>query len=275
MTLSNDNFFHHHRPLLTSQHPGLTPRLLQQSLEGLSAEKTAQLQGQLLQGLPLAYATNSRFFYRAEFYVDSRVLIPRMESELFFELLRTHWHSHYQTLVDVGTGSGALGLCAAMEFSTLQKIVLTDLSPQALEVATLNRDKLTYRLPPHCRIELQHGSCLQSLPAADVIIANPPYIKRSELSQVHPQVCRYEPPEALFIDDAHYLSWYRKFFRQVCGAITGGGLLVMEGHERHLPQLAALLGDFPPVKQVELARDLAGKTRFLWAQFNPIPPQHG
>ena len=275
MTLSSDNFFHHHRPLLTAQHPGLTPRLLQQSLQGLSAQKTAQLQDQLLQGLPLAYATNARFFYRAEFYVDARVLIPRMESELFFELLRTHWHCHYQTLVDVGTGSGALGLCAAMEFSTLQKIVLTDLSPQALEVAALNRNKLAYRLPPHCRIELQHGSCLQSLPAADVIIANPPYIKRSELSQVHPQVRRYEPPEALFIDDTDYLPWYRKFFRQVCGAIADRGLLVMEGHERHLPQLAALLGAFPPVKQVELARDLAGKTRFLWAQFNPIPPQHG
>lgn len=242
------------------RHPGLTPQVLQQELDGRAPEERANVQRQLQLGVPLAYALRSRFFYRAEFHVDQRVLIPRMESELMLQILRDRWRGHYRTLVDVGTGSGCLGLSCAMEFSRLRRVILTDNSPTAVQVAALNREKLRYRLPPHCQIELRHGHCLEEIPRADIVIANPPYI--ADTDRVHPQVLQYEPHSALF-PQGDYWDWYRNFFARITEALSRGGVLAMEGESEYLPELATLLN----APKWELLRDLTGRTRFLWAEF--------
>ena len=243
------------------------PKVLSQNLQELSEEQIQIVQSKLLEGIPLAYATHSRFFYQAEFYVNEHVLIPRVESELIIEILKGKWKNHYRTIVDIGAGSGCLGLTCAMKFQELSRVILTDISTKSLKVAAFNRKKLSYHLPPHCQIELQCRSCLEEVPRADVIIANPPYIKFSNANQVHPQVYRYEPHEALFLKDADYGNWYQMFFVHINDSIREDGLFIMEGDPAHLPSLKELLRKFSRVYELEIERDLAGKQRFLWAQF--------
>lgn len=261
------HFYHNHQEQLAHWHPGLTPKVIQDDFVRLSEAEIIVAKRQLLQGIPLAYAVRSRFFYDAEFYINEQVLIPRMESEMILELLEKKWQNRYHILLDIGTGSGCLGLSCAVKFPSLSQVILTDLSASALQVAAINRDKLSYRLPTSCEIKLQCSSCLEKIPHADIIIANPPYIKRSHAPRVHPQVNRYEPHLALFIEDADYFHWYKMFFQQVNLAIHPGGLLVMEGHPEQLPHLFSLLSKYPRVKKIELAQDLTGKVRFLWAEF--------
>ncbi|MCY4645229.1 MAG: HemK family protein methyltransferase [Bacteriovoracales bacterium] len=262
-----DEFFSANRKQLTHWHPGLSPRILKENTVGLSEEEIRALKNQLLQGVPLAYAVEARFFYEALFFVDDRVLIPRMESELIIELLEKKWKGDYRTLLDVGTGCGCLGLSAAIKFQDLSCVVLMDSSPKALRVAAINREKLSYRFPPSCSIETRQASCVENLPRADVIVANPPYIKRSRAFAIHPQVYRYEPHEALFVEDEHYEHWYRRFFDLVAHSICGGGLFVMEGEPDLLPGLLSMIAEYDRVEKCDLEKDLTGKLRFLWGIF--------
>ena len=212
MTSTVKAFFHTHRERLSSWHPGLSERVLVDELGSMPEHELGQAQQQLLEGVPLAYITRSRFFYRAEFTVDERVFIPRMESELIIELLGKKWRSGHRILVDVGTGSGCLGLTCAMTFPSLRRVVLTDLSARALEVASINLERLGASIPSPCQVALQHGPCLEGIPPGDIVIANPPYIKSSQGQQVHPQVYRYEPHIALFIADEDYEKLVSNFF---------------------------------------------------------------
>ena len=218
----------------------------------------------------MAYAVGTRFFYRAEFVVDERVLIPRVESELIVELVRDKCRKHQRTLVDVGTGSGCLGLSCALEFPWLTHLILTDLSATALAVAALNRE----RLAPKCQVELRHLCCRKEVPVADIVVANPPYVKCSQKNKVHPQVYRYEPHQALFLADEDYELWYRDFFSRLGESIRIRGLFVMEGEEEHLPRLSTLFIEYAQsrleIQDWGLEQDLTGSVRFLWAQFGGL-----
>ena len=264
-----EQFFRDNRQALSLWHPGLSLRVLKNALGELSLEEWEKARGELLQGVPLAYVLGSRFFYKGEFYVNGNVLIPRVESELILELLGKRWRDSYRVLLDVGTGSGCLGLSCAMEFESLQRVILTDISPQALEVARLNREKLSYTIAPHCHIQWEQGDCLDFLPRADVVISNPPYVKKSQSSRVHSQVFAYEPHEALFLEDEEggYQRWYQTFFARISHALCEGGLFVMEGESDALPALEILLRKFLGVSRAGVERDLTGRRRFLWGEF--------
>ena len=255
------NFFH--------LHPGLNEQVLHRHLCDLDDNEIEVIERQLSLGVPLAYLLGHRYFYRAEFSVDERVLIPRMESEMILELLQARITPAHQTLVDVGTGSGCLGLSCAMEFTGLKKVILTDISPEALEVALCNREKLSYRIPPHCQVQIHRGDCLKDIPRGDIIVANPPYIKSSARKAVHPQTVRHEPHQALFIsgDEKCYWRWFEEFFDRVCESIERGGVFVMEGETGTLLRIKELLGDRSAVAECHLKKDLVGRDRFVCAQF--------
>ena len=264
---STVDFFENHQEELALWHPGLKAKTLEKEWAPLSESELSTAKRQLLRGIPLAYTVRSRFFHDAEFHVNEHVLIPRMESEIILELLQKKKKHTHKTLLDVGTGSGCLGICCAIKFPELSKVILIDSSTLAIEGATLNRNKLSYRFHPNIKIELRCLSCLEEIPQTDIIVSNPPYIKRSDIKNVHPQVYHYEPHEALFLEDDDYIPWYQAFFRQVNLAIQEGGLFIMEGHPKQLPSLLCLLKESTRVQKLGLEKDLIGRVRFLWAEF--------
>jgi release factor glutamine methyltransferase len=139
---------------------------------------------------PVAYIVGRKGFRRVELEVDPRALVPRPETELLVELALDR---RPRTVLDVGTGSGAVALAVADELPGAQ-VVATDTSLDALVVAERNRDRLGLA----DRVRLVHGS----LPARgggefDLVLANLPYVSEAEWKGLAPEITRFEPRGAL------------------------------------------------------------------------------
>jgi release factor glutamine methyltransferase len=144
---------------------------------------------------PVAYILGYKEFYGLDFYVDRRVLIPRPETELLVEkgLEIGRAASYPLTIADVGTGCGAIAISLAVHLP--QAIIYAlDASPEALEVAALNRRRHSVER----RVHLLQGDLLSPLPdPVDLIVANLPYVSWAEWEQLPRTITAYEPRSAL------------------------------------------------------------------------------
>ena len=137
---------------------------------------------------PVAYILGRRGFRRIELRVDRRVLIPRPESELLVELALECVPG---TVLDVGTGSGALALAIAEEMPEC-RVTATDTSPGALTVAAEN----ARRLGLAARVAFERGT-LPRQGEFDLVVANLPYVSERDWPWLQPEVIHWEPREAL------------------------------------------------------------------------------
>lgn len=166
-------------------------------------KKLDDLLAQRLQRVPLAYLTGRKEFYGRDFHVTPDVLIPRPESETAVELLKQYFQGQALEkdsrgrLLDVGTGSGALGITAALEFPQLD-VTLSDISPGALRIAAQNAQSLGAAVHT-AESDLLECWADHAQPSFDLIIANLPYVDRAW--QRSPET-DHEPPLALFADDS-------------------------------------------------------------------------
>lgn len=217
------------------------------------------------QGEPLAYATGKAPFRELVLDVDSRVLIPRPETEILVdEVLRLTRDSVGGTAVDMGTGSGAIALSLANE-GAFDKVVATDISPAALSVAMLNAERYCVELRPEFRLG-DGFSALEGVKAR-VLASNPPYIAYDEASQLPSSVADWEPPSALFADSGG-MAMYDMLFGQAHDYLEPNGWLVLEVDARRAELTAQRATDAGRYKNVRLIRDLTGRQRILTAQLS-------
>jgi release factor glutamine methyltransferase len=217
-------------------------------------EALRQLVERRLSGEPAAYITNRSEFYGLDFYVDPRVLIPRPESELLVErTVALAQNRPLSTIAEVGTGSGAIAISLALELPQT-RIYATDISAPALEVAGIN----CQRHGVMDRVCLLHGDMLDSLPeAVDLVIANLPYVRKSELSGV-----RFEPRLALD-GGSDGMGKIRRLCRQLSGRLRPGGCLLLEIGEGQGREVTALLNRLFPCGKIEVIPDLSGIERVV------------
>lgn len=156
---------------------------------------------------PLAYIRNHAAFYGRQFYVTTNVLVPRPETEVIIDLLKSLPLQHPR-IADIGSGSGCLGITAALELQHA-KVDLYDISPKTLHIAQKN----VRELAPHHKIELKESDLLSRLSNKnyDVFLANLPYVPLS-----HPinQAARHEPELALFAG-SDGMDLYRQFWQEI------------------------------------------------------------
>ena len=177
-----------------------------------------------LDRVPLAYILGCKEFYGRKFTVSPAVLVPRPESEemitLFLAL--TAGEIAPKTLIDIGTGSGCLGITAALERPSL-RVILSDISPRAIKIAEKNASNL------QARVTLQQQSLLSGqIEPVDYIFANLPYVDRDW--DVSPEL-RHEPAEALFAAD-NGLRLIETPIEQAPRRLTADGLLFLEADPR-------------------------------------------
>jgi release factor glutamine methyltransferase len=139
---------------------------------------------------PVAYILGRRHFRRLELAVDARALIPRPETELLVEAALALPPS--ASVLDVGTGSGAVALALADERPDLS-VTGSDSSTEALELARANGERLGLR------VLWLLADLLAGLPDEfDAVLSNPPYVREVERSSLAPEIVRHEPAAALF-----------------------------------------------------------------------------
>lgn len=215
---------------------------------------------------PVAYLIGRREFYGLDFAVDERVLVPRPETELLVEravALVEEWrasHGQWPRVVDVGTGSGAIGVSLAVAAPALPQVDLVDTSPDALEVARANAE----RHGVADRLCFWRGDLLAPLPApVDLVLANLPYIEAEVIPTLAPEVQR-EPRLALD-GGPDGLDPFRRLFAQVPAHVTLGGVLLLEIGAGQGPAVAELAQVLHP-QAVRVHPDLAGLDRLVEVQ---------
>ncbi len=220
----------------------------------------------LREGEPLQYVLGEWSFRRITLAVDSRVLIPRPETELVAEvaIAKARAVPAPRVVVDLGTGSGAIGLAMASELPLEGTTVwLTDLDPDALDLAGANIAGIG-RAGANVRTAL--GSWFEALPPgvrADVVVANPPYVAIGS-TDLDEGVRTWEPHRALFAG-ADGLDDLRTIIAGASDHLAEGGWLVLEIGADQGASVAALLADAGFV-DVEIRPDLAGRDRIAIAR---------
>lgn len=218
-------------------------------------------------GEPTAYITGHREFYGLDFYVDPRVLIPRPESELLVEkALHLVQSRRIATIADIGTGCGAIAINLALNLPQT-KIYATDILTSALEVARINCGKHGVM----DRICLLHGDMLDPLlEPVDLIIANLPYVKESELPRYGP--VSFEPPLALN-GGSDGLEKIRRLCQQVSQKLRPQGCLLLEIGQRQRKAVTGLLCRLFPSASITISPDLRGIERVVSLSLTPNSAQ--
>jgi release factor glutamine methyltransferase len=215
-----------------------------------------------LTGEPIQYVLGHWAFRSLDLMVDNRVLIPRPETEVvaglaIAELDRQHPDGG-GTAVDLGTGSGALGLSLAAERPSSQ-VLLTDLSSDALVVARSNLAGLGVR---GRNVEIAEGSWFDAIPDRylgqfDVVVSNPPYVRTGDLLPV--SVDAWEPKSAL-LAGPDGLDDLRRIAGEAIRWLRPSGALVLEMDASQTAVVASMAHD-EGFHEVTIHRDLAGLER--------------
>jgi len=215
-------------------------------------------------GAPFAYAVGRAAFRHLTLAVDERVLIPRQETELLIDLVLKAEKGGRGTVIDVGTGSGAIALALATE-GNFDRVIGTDVSRDALDVAERNAAFLRDELA--APVELVHGSLLAPVARvrAEVVVSNPPYIAFAELEELPPSVRDWEPPLALASGDGG-LSATRTIIRDAVPILVSGGLLALEVDTRRASLVAEAVATNGAYTDVAVHLDLTGRERFVLAR---------
>ena len=189
-------------------------------------------------GEPLSYIVGHREFYGLDLVVNSRVLIPRQETELLVDCVLEHCAGQGleegARIADVGTGSGAIAIAIAARLPRARLFAI-DCDEDALAVAAVNRGRhgLTRQ------IRLLTGDLLSALDApVDAIVSNPPYIPAPEMVRLPPDVKR-EPRRALY-GGVDGLDVIRRLVKQAPGFIRPGGCLFVEIAPEQLGEVSRL-----------------------------------
>ena len=219
-------------------------------------EQLKAIQEQLLAHKPAQYIIGSSDFHGLTLKVDERVLIPRPETEELVELILSENRESSLSILDIGTGSGAIALTLANSRPDWQ-ITASDLSGDALSLATENAQS--------CGLSLTfiQSDCFEAISGNfDIIVSNPPYISEADKDEVGLNVLTSEPHMALFAEEDGY-AVYRKIAEQAGDHLTKKGKIYKEIGYKQGDGVSELLKKSFPQKRIRVLKDQFGKDRMV------------
>lgn len=223
---------------------------------------------QVRRGRPVSYITYEKEFYGRKFYVDERVLIPRPETEMLVEqgIELSKRCGNNVRILDVGTGSGCIGLSLACELPE-SHVTVSDISTDALDVVNKNIDQ--YGL--NGRVDSVKSDLLSNFidREFDIILANLPYIGRERFHFVATDVDAYEPHVALY-GGCDGLELYKKMFQQVLDLRYCPKYLLGEFGFAQSDEMRSMLNMFfkNNSARIDILPDLAGIDRIFVVSFS-------
>jgi release factor glutamine methyltransferase len=217
--------------------------------------------GELCEWRPVQYVIGRADFDGLSLEVAEGVLIPRPETEELVEWIASESRPDARIL-DVGTGSGCIAIALSSRLSQ-SRVWALDISEKALNIARRNGDKYAPK------VEFIQGDALADFSTLvaerlDVVVSNPPYIPRSDESQMRRNVTDYEPQTALFVEDSDPLIFYRSIARTARKMLKPGAKLYYEIYELYAEQMVAMLRA-EGYSDVVVSEDFRGKQRMVCA----------
>ena len=179
---------------------------------------------QRAQGKPVAYLIGKKYFWKNEFEVNEKVLIPRPDTEIIIEqVLKIYKKKNEINFLDIGFGTGCILLSILKEKKNFKGTGI-DISSHALKVCKIN----AYKLGVKNRVKLFKSDIDKFFKGKyDLIISNPPYIKNSDLKYLEKDVINFEPRSALD-GGLDGISEIRKIIEKSSELIKNGGKLILE-----------------------------------------------
>ncbi|MCD6246141.1 peptide chain release factor N(5)-glutamine methyltransferase [candidate division WOR-3 bacterium] len=180
-----------------------------------------------IKGEPVQYIIGKTEFFGLSFHIDRSVLIPRPESEFLVEKAIDYFKKRDGgIIIDIGTGSGVIGISVAY-YSPNVKAVLSDISEDAIRVASLNAEKL---LEVGDRFMVNKGDLFEGIEEkGDIITANLPYLNREQIDNLQKEV-RSEPISALYGGEDG-LDLIKRLIDEAEERMNEGGELILEFDE--------------------------------------------
>jgi release factor glutamine methyltransferase len=209
-------------------------------------------------GTPLQHLTGVQPFRRIDVEVRPGVFVPRPETEILVEAaLERLPTSESPVVVDAGTGTGAIALSVKDERPDA-RVFATDVSPEAVELARANADRLGLD------VTVLQGDLLEPVPSelrgwVDLVVSNPPYVTEDEFADLPVEV-RADPPGALLGG----IEAYEALARDAARWLRDDGILAVEIGERRAREVVAVLER--SFGGVEVRPDLAGRDRVVLAR---------
>ncbi|MEI5989054.1 protein-(glutamine-N5) methyltransferase, release factor-specific [Enterococcus termitis] len=212
---------------------------------------------QLAQHYPPQYLLGYGDFYDHRFIVNEHTLIPRPETEELVDRCLKENSNERLTVVDVGTGTGAIGISLKLARPNWH-VTAIDISEEALKMAEKNAAQL------NAELDFVHGDGLKPMHHSkiDILISNPPYISHKEWDLMDESVRTFEPKTALFAENDG-LAIYQQLAEEAKELLSSDGKIYLEIGFQQGQAVKQLFQQAFPQKQVQIAQDLSGNDRMV------------
>lgn len=229
---------------------------LQQEVTEKEKQFVEEIYQQLAAHKPAQYIIGHTDFYDMQLKVDERVLIPRPETEELVEIILDENHEENLSVLDIGTGSGAIAL-ALSKNRPAWSVTAADISQEALDLASENAKN------QKLNIFFKKSDCFAEISEKyDIIVSNPPYISREDESEVGLNVLHSEPHLALFADEDG-LAIYRRIAEDAKDYLKDGGRIYLEIGYKQGQSVPELFRKHIPEKRVRTLKDQFGQDRMV------------
>ena len=214
--------------------------------------------------VPIQYILGTAAFFGLNFKVDSNVLIPRPETEELVSWILNNWgFNEAPYILDIGTGSGCIAITLAKHMPKA-KVFAMDKSTSALTVAkanaALNHVDVMFFLDDI--LTPNHENPIWSLQQFDIIVSNPPYVRKLEKALMHPNVVNHEPHMALFVENDNALEFYEAIAKFGQQKLKPKGQLFFEINEYFGNETIHVLEAYN-YTDIQLQKDSFGKDRMI------------
>ncbi|MDR0854086.1 MAG: peptide chain release factor N(5)-glutamine methyltransferase [Clostridiales Family XIII bacterium] len=220
-------------------------------------------------GTPLQYITGEQYFMGRRFSVNESVLIPRPETEGLVESITEYMKQvgNVKTLLDIGTGSGAIAISLAKVFPSV-KVTAVDISEEALKVArqnakALGAEKNITFIKSDLFSAIKTGALGKKF---DIIVSNPPYISSGEIAGLQREVKEHEPLLALDAGEDG-LIFFRRIAEEAKPYFKKKAALFFEIGAEQGEAVSSILEEAGSYSGIEVRKDLAGLDRIVNADY--------
>ena len=226
-------------------------------LTNIELEKLYNFTNELKKGKPFQYIKGETEFYGYKFYVNSNVLIPRIETEGLVDWILND-NSHLEkNVIDFCSGSGCIAVTIKMKREKWHVFALEN-SQKAIELAKRNSSMYSVK------INYIHADIFSSneYDEMDIIISNPPYVVESQRKYMKSNVLNFEPENSIFVSDENPLIFYKRIFDISKIKLKTGGFIYFEINPKFKSPLISLSKKYQ-FSNYELKKDIFKRNRYI------------